>query len=163
MSEFANTIKDSLLEKFTKTSYELDGYGEHNFFMSQDEIHPAIEFLKNNGFIYLTDIAGSHYPEKEGAEFQVVYHIHNLSENLRIRLKVDLSEKDVHVPSMTDLFAGANWMERETFDFFGIIFEGHPNLTRILNVDDMDYHPMKKEYALEDETRTDKDDTFFGR
>ena len=54
-------------------------------------------------------------------------------------------------------------MERETFDFFGIIFDGHPNLTRILNVEDMDYHPMKKEYALEDETRTDKDDTFFGR
>ncbi len=163
MSEFATKIKDSILEKYNNTSYELDTYGEHNFICSKNDIHAVVEFLKNEGFIFLTDLTGSHYPESEGAEFQVVYHIHNLAENVRFRLKVDLAQNDLHVPTLTDLFAGANWMERETFDFFGIIFEGHPNLTRILNVDDMDYHPMKKEYALEDETRTDKDDTFFGR
>ena len=64
---------------------------------------------------------------------------------------------------MTDLFAGANWMERETYDFFGIEFVGHPDLRRILNEDSMDYFPMRKEYALEDATREDKDDRYFGR
>jgi NADH-quinone oxidoreductase subunit C len=61
------------------------------------------------------------------------------------------------------LFDGANWQERETFDFFGVNFEGHPNMTRILNMDEMDYHPMLKQYHLEDGTREDKDDRFFGR
>ena len=63
----------------------------------------------------------------------------------------------------TWLWDGANWMEREAFDFYGIRFKGHPNLKRILNVEDMDYFPMRKEYHLEDETRTDKNDTMFGR
>jgi len=61
------------------------------------------------------------------------------------------------------LFVGANWMERETFDFYGVNFKGHPNMKRILNEDSMDYHPMRKEYQLEDATREDKDDTYFGR
>lgn len=163
MSDFATNINESVLQNFPNVKYELDNYGDHNYFVNKVDIHEVIEFLKNEGFIYLTDLTGSHYPDKENAEFQVVYHIHNLVENVRFRLKVDLSQNDTHIPTVTDLFAGANWMERETFDFFGIIFDGHPNLTRILNVEDMDYHPMKKEYALEDETRTDKDDTFFGR
>jgi NADH-quinone oxidoreductase subunit C len=67
------------------------------------------------------------------------------------------------VPTVTDLFSGANWMERETYDFYGILFEGHPNLKRILNVEYLDYFPMRKEYPLEDPTREDKDNRFFGR
>jgi NADH-quinone oxidoreductase subunit C len=67
------------------------------------------------------------------------------------------------IKSVVDLFASANWQERQEFDFFGIDFVGHPNLTRILNVEDMDYHPMRKEYRLEDGTRDDKEDKFFGR
>jgi NADH-quinone oxidoreductase subunit C len=67
------------------------------------------------------------------------------------------------IPSITPLYSAANWQERETFDFYGIIFNGHPNLKRILNVDEMDYFPLRKEYPLEDGTRTDKDDTYFGR
>jgi NADH-quinone oxidoreductase subunit C len=65
--------------------------------------------------------------------------------------------------TLTGIFSAANWMEREAYDFFGIRFKGHPNLKRILNVEDMDYFPMRKEYKLEDETRTDKNDTMFGR
>ena len=163
MSDFASNINESILQNFPNVTHVLDNYRDHNYFIDKVDIHGVVEFLKNEGFIYLTDLTGSHYPDKENTEFQVVYHIHNLVQNVRFRLKVDLSQNDTHIPTVTDLFAGANWMERETFDFFGIIFDGHPNLTRILNVEDMDYHPMKKEYALEDETRTDKDDTFFGR
>ena len=63
----------------------------------------------------------------------------------------------------TQLYSSANWMERETFDFYGVNFVGHPNLIRILNVDEMDYFPMRKQYPLEDQTRVDKDDAMFGR
>ena len=65
--------------------------------------------------------------------------------------------------SATALFATANWMERETYDFFGVQFLGHPNLKRILNVDEMDYFPLRKEFPLEDQTRVNKDDDMFGR
>ena len=65
--------------------------------------------------------------------------------------------------SITSLFNCANWMERETFDFYGIIFNGHPNLVRILNMDEMTSFPMRKEFPMEDSGRTDKDDRFFGR
>jgi NADH-quinone oxidoreductase subunit C len=67
------------------------------------------------------------------------------------------------IDTVSSVFASANWQERETFDFYGIHFSGHPDLRRILNVDEMDYFPLKKEYPLEDQTRTDKDDTYFGR
>jgi NADH-quinone oxidoreductase subunit C len=80
-----------------------------------------------------------------------------------MRVKVFVPIDNPKVPSLTKIFASADWQERETFDFYGIIFEGHPNLTRILNVDDMDYHPLRKEYPLEDQTRRDKEDLYFGR
>ena len=70
---------------------------------------------------------------------------------------------DPVVPTLTDLYNAANWMERETYDFYGVIFTGHPNLIRILNVEDMDYFPMRKQYPVEDGTREDKTDLFFGR
>jgi NADH-quinone oxidoreductase subunit C len=67
------------------------------------------------------------------------------------------------MPTATVLWPTANWMERETFEFYGINFVGHPDLRIILNVEDMDYHPLLKQYPLEDDTRTDKDDRYFGR
>jgi NADH-quinone oxidoreductase subunit C len=83
--------------------------------------------------------------------------------NFRIRVKAFIPLSNPAIATITDIFVGANWMERETFDFYGIIFTGHPNLKRILNEEDMDYHPMRKEYQLEDDTRQDKDNRFFGR
>ena len=74
-----------------------------------------------------------------------------------------MSLEQPEIKSIVDIYSGANWMERETFDFYGIQFVGHPNLTRILNEDSMDYYPMRKEFHLEDATREDKDDRFFGR
>ena len=126
-------------------------------------IKSIIHFLKEKeNFIFLTDLCGIHYPEKE-LELGVVYHLHNLTENKRIRLKAFVSKSNPEIESVVELFSGANWMERETFDFYGIVFLGHPKLERILNVEYMNYFPMRKEYPLEDTTRTDKDDRFFGR
>jgi NADH-quinone oxidoreductase subunit C len=92
-----------------------------------------------------------------------VYHLHNLTENVRLRLKIYTSIQAPQVFTATRLFSSANWMERETYDFYGVNFTGHPNLKRVLNVDEMDYFPLRKEYPLEDQTRIDKDDEMFGR
>ena len=115
------------------------------------------------GFRFLTDLQAVHYPANKGQELAVVYHLHNLVDNIRIRFKVytDITQPDVF--SATALYQSANFMERETYDFFGVNFTGHPNLIRILNVDEMDYFPMRKEFPLEDQTRVDKDDEMFGR
>lgn len=114
-------------------------------------------------FQFLTDVTGIHYPNHKDKELGVVYHLHSLQNNIRLRVKAFMPIDRPHVPSLTPLFASANWMERETYDFFGIRFDGHPNLRRILNVDEMDYFPLRKEYPLEDGTRTDKEDKYFGR
>lgn len=114
-------------------------------------------------FRFLTDLTGVHYPDRQGAELAVVYHLHNLRDNVRLRFKVYTDIREPQVFTATSLYQSANWMERETYDFFGVEFVGHPNLKRILNVDEMDYFPMRKEYPLEDQSRVDKDDEMFGR
>jgi NADH-quinone oxidoreductase subunit C len=92
-----------------------------------------------------------------------VYQLHNLVTNVRLRIKTFLPASNPVTQTITDTFAGANWMERETYDFYGVIFKGHPDLRRILNVDDMVIFPLRKEYPLEDQTREDKQDSMFGR
>ncbi len=114
-------------------------------------------------FQFLTTMCASHFPEKVNEEFVVMYQLHNLQANTRIRIKTALPLSNPKIRTATTIFAAANWMERQEYDFFGIIFEGHPHLKRILNMDEMNYHPMRKEFALEDERREDKDNTFFGR
>ena len=134
--------------------------------ISPSEAFDVVELLKNDAtlsFNFLTLIGAVHYPEEKGRELCVVYHLHSWKNAIRLRIKSYLSQENPSIKSLTPLFDGANWQERETFDFFGIQFEGHPNMTRILNMDEMDYHPMLKQYHLEDGTREDKDDRFFGR
>jgi NADH-quinone oxidoreductase subunit C len=114
-------------------------------------------------FQFLTDLAGIHFPDEAGKELGVIYHLHSLENNVRLMIKLFVPIANPIVPTLTKIYATSNWMEREAFDFYGIIFEGHPNLKRILNTDDMNYHPMRKEYPLEDATRNDKIDALFGR
>jgi len=132
---------------------------------TRDHIIDVLTFLKTDAalqFIYLTDITAIHYPEQE-KQIGVIYHLHSLVNNVRIRIKVFLVDGDLHIPTATTIWNGANWMERETYDFFGVIFDGHPDLRRILNVDDMTAFPMRREFPLEDPNRVDKKDYFFGR
>jgi NADH-quinone oxidoreductase subunit C len=93
-------------------------------------------------------VNGVHYPEQTGRELHAVYPLLSLTKNQRIRLEVSVPDSHPHIPSLVEVWAGNNWHERETFDMFGIIFDGHPGLTRILMPDDWKGHPQRKDYAL---------------
>lgn len=160
-------IKQRLTEKFPEQVMGFDEpYGMLTFEAPKELNLKVLNFLYDDEelkFRFMTDLCGVHYPDNKGKELAVVYHLHNLEDNVRIRFKVftDINQPDVY--TATGLFSAANWMERETFDFYGVNFVGHPKLKRILNVDEMDYHPMRKEFPLEDQSRIDKDDEMFGR
>ena len=167
MSLTSERIKQRLTEKFgEQVSAFSEPYGMLTFEAPKELNLKVLNFLYDDEelkFRFLTDLQAVHYPDNKGRELVVVYHLHNLVDNVRIRFKVfsDINTPDVY--TATGLFSGANWMERETYDFFGVNFVGHPNMKRILNVDEMDYFPMRKEFPLEDQTRVDKDDEMFGR
>lgn len=133
------------------------------FIVKKERIHDILRLLRDElDFNFLTSLCGMHHPGEE-LELGVVYHLHSMRNGHRIRLKAYTTLKDAEFPTVTDLWAAANWMEREAWDFFGIKFAGHPNLKRILNMEDFPAFPMRKDYPLEDPTRHDKDDKMFGR
>src|SRR5438045_3018950 len=160
-------IKERLIEKFgDQVSRCAEPYGMLTFETPKEVNLKVMNFLYDDPelkFRFLTSLCGVHYPDQKGREIAVVYHLHNLEDNIRIRFKIFSDINDLNIYTATGLFSAANWMERETYDFYGVNFIGHPNLKRILNVDEMDYFPMRKEYPLEDQTRKDKDDEMFGR
>ncbi len=169
-SKFTNeqvlsAIRGQFGEKIGDEQQTKDNY--LTIFVESEVVHDIILWLNQHSEFkvhFLTNITGVHFPNnEEGKEIVIVYHLHSLQTNFRLRLKAYLPIANPSILSITDIYSAANWLERETFDFFGINFVNHPNLTRILNVEDMDYHPMRKEYHLEDETRQDKDNRFFGR
>jgi NADH-quinone oxidoreductase subunit C len=162
----AGEVDTALKEKFgeqilsTEQQYDFPVYT-----IKKESLLSLISFLYEDEkfqFRYLTTACGLHYPSAE-QPFGMMYQLHSLVNNVRIRLKAFTKGDDLQFDSLTPVFAAANWMEREAYDFFGFKFKGHPNLKRILNVEDMDYFPMRKEYPVEDSTRTDKNDTMFGR
>jgi NADH-quinone oxidoreductase subunit C len=143
-----------------------ENYGMLTFDVQADQNLKVLTYLQEDaelGFTYLNDLTAVHFPDDKGEELCVVYMLQNMKLALRIRMKcrVDIAKPDVF--TATSLFSTANWLEREAYDFYGVNFVGHPDLRRIMNVDEMDYHPLRKEYPLEDQTRLDKDDEMFGR
>lgn len=167
MGKIANEVLlQKLTDKFPGLVTETGAdFGLLTVETGKETITDILTFLKTDAalqFIFLTDLTAIHYPELE-KPIGVIYHLHSLTTNTRIRIKVFLTLEDLHIPTATTIWDGANWMERETYDFFGVIFDGHPDLRRILNVDDMTVFPMRKEFPLEDPNRIDKKDYFFGR
>jgi NADH-quinone oxidoreductase subunit C len=160
-------IRQRLTEKFPgQVSAFEEPYGMLTFEAPKELNLKVLNFLFDDAelkFRFMTDLCAVHYPADKGRELAVVYHLHNLEANARIRFKVFTGTDQPDIYTATGLFSTANWMERETYDFYGVNFVGHPNLKRILNVDEMDYFPMRKEFPLEDQTRIDKDDEMFGR
>ena len=166
MAKATNTeIIDLLGEKFGEQLFDVtEPYGLLTFSTTKDKIITVLSFLKENGkinFNFLTDLTAVHYPNTN--QIAVVYHLHSMVSGIRIRIKVFIHENDAKIPTASSLWNSANWMERETYDFFGVKFEGHPDLRRILNMDELTVHPMLKQYPLEDPNRVDKKDEYFGR
>ena len=160
-------IQTKLTEKFGEMVLNFeDSYGMLSFEAPKEQNLKVLQYLYDEptlGFQFLTDLCAVNYPDDKGRELAVVYHLHNLAENSRIRFKVFTDIENTDVFTASKLYSAADWMERETFDFYGVNFVGHHNLKRILNVDEMDYFPLRKEFPLEDQTRIDKDDEMFGR
>jgi NADH-quinone oxidoreductase subunit C len=103
---------------------------------------PALRFEMFDG------VSGVHYPTDTGRELHAVYHLLSITHNRRLRLEVAAPDADPHIPSLVGVYPACNWHERETWDFFGIIFDGHPALTRIEMPDDWKGHPQRKDYPL---------------
>jgi NADH-quinone oxidoreductase subunit C len=163
--ELLNKITEKLNEHFNGAVEKTElAYDFPVFYIHKDKIHDVLAYLKNEpefNFHFLTDLTGIQTADEK--HLGVIYHLHNMPKNLRVRVKTFFPITHPEIPSATDLWPAANWMERETYDFYGVKFKGHPNLKRILNVDEMDIFPLRKEYPLEDQTREDKSDKMFGR
>jgi NADH-quinone oxidoreductase subunit C len=161
-------IQDKLVATFGDAVYNFQQERDiFSFDMNAAQNTAVILFLKNDPdlrFHFLTDLCGIHYPDSDvNEQFAVVYHLNNWYENKRIKIKAFLNGEKPEIKTISNIFLSSNWMERETFDFYGVDFIGHPQLKRILNMDEMISHPMRKEFPMEDGGRTDKDDRFFGR
>jgi len=168
MSLETTEIQDKLVDAFGESTFHFNQDAAiFSFEVAADKITAIILFLKNDPslrFHFLTDLCGVHYPDNViERQFAVVYHMHNWYENKRIKIKAFINGETPEIKTLTNIFPSSNWMERETYDFYGINFIDHPQLKRILNMDEMVSHPMRKEFPLEDGGRTDKDDRFFGR
>ena len=125
--------------------------GETTFVVSRKHIVAVCAFLKSTPgleFNFLADLCGFDCGPEEEPRFEVNYHLFSTTKHHRVRLKVLLNEDDVHVPTVTGVWRTANWHERETYDLFGVIFDDHPDLRRILLPDDWQGHALRKDFPL---------------
>ena len=123
--------------------------GELTLFIKPDRLTEVAKILRDQlRFEMCVGVNGVHYPDQTNRELHAIYSLLSITRNQRIRLEVSVSEKSPHVPSLVEVWAGTNWHERETYDMFGIIFDNHPGLTRILMPDDWAGFPQRKDYPL---------------
>ena len=125
--------------------------GEITFFVRREDLATVVKLLRDDErlrFEFCSGVSGVHYPDDRGRELHAVYHLLSMTHNRRIRLEVTCPDADPHVPSVVATYPTADWHERETYDFFGIVFDGHPALTRIEMPDDWPGHPQRKDYPL---------------
>jgi NADH-quinone oxidoreductase subunit C len=125
--------------------------GEITFFVRREALVATLQHLRDDPalrFEFLSSLSGVHFPHEAGRELHVAYHLLSMTHRRRIRVEVTCPESDPHVPSAVAVYPTADWHERETWDMFGIEFDGHPALTRILMPDDWPGHPQRKDYPL---------------
>ncbi len=129
----------------------LVSYGELTFYVRREQLPTVASRLRDDpklAFELCLGVSGVHYPAESGAELHAVYQLLSIRHNRRLRLEVTAPDADPHVPSLTGIYPTCDWHERETWDFFGLIFDGHPALTRIEMPDDWRGHPQRKDYPL---------------
>ena len=125
--------------------------GEITFHVRREDLPDVARTLRDTPslrFEFCSGVSGVHYPADTGAELHAVYHLLSMTFNRRVRLEVTAPDDDPHIPSLVTLYPTTDWHERETFDMFGIVFDGHPALARILMPDDWPGHPQRKDYPL---------------
>lgn len=150
MSEALQGLSTLLAGKFGDRIAATEmAHGELAITVAGDDIVEVATFLRDDPgcrFVSIIDICGADYPSRV-LRFDVVYHFLSPSKNLRIRVKV-LTDEDTPVPSITGVFPGADWYERETYDLYGVLFSGHPDLRRLLTDYGFDGHPLRKDFPL---------------
>lgn len=125
--------------------------GELTVYVPRERLTDVVRTMRDDPFLrfeILSSVSGVHYPEDSGAELHAVYHFLSYTHNRRVRLEVTCPDADPHIPSIVATYPMADYDERETWDMFGIIFDGHPSLTRIMMPDDWAGHPQRKDYPL---------------
>jgi len=141
---------DLLRQKFPREVKEaVTDLGDEVVVIEKEALLPAVKFLYGKPYSYtlLLDLTCVDYLGQE-PRFEMVYHLLSLSQNKRLRLKTRLSEKDLRIASLTEMWKNANWLEREVFDLFGVRFDGHPDLRRIFMYDGFEGYPLRKDYPL---------------
>lgn len=142
---------ERLKEVFGPAILETSSYlGNETAVVAKEKIVDAIKFLRDTKgleFNFMMDLCGADYPERT-LRFEVVYNLYSLSTKGRVRLKVRVPESNPSLPSICSLYKAANWFEREAYDMFGIQFEGHPNLKRLLTFEEFEGHPLRKDYPV---------------
>ena len=151
--EVADALQTGLARSGVTTAIEkvVVHRGEVTFFIRRDDLVAVAQLLRDDEllrFEFCSGVSGVHYPEDQGRELHAVYHLLSMTHNRRIRLEVTCPDADPHIPSLVAVYPTSDWHERETYDFFGIIFDGHPALTRIQMPDDWPGHPQRKDYPL---------------
>ncbi|MGN6306781.1 MAG: NADH-quinone oxidoreductase subunit C [Mesorhizobium sp.] len=150
MSEALSDLAAHLREKLGEAVLDsVVAYGELTVQVAPADIVRAATFLRDDAkcrFVSIIDVSGADYPYRD-QRFDVVYHLLSPTKNLRIRLKVHADEETV-VPSVTGVWPGADWFERETYDLYGVLFSGHPDLRRILTDYGFEGHPLRKDFPL---------------
>ncbi|WP_338677334.1 NADH-quinone oxidoreductase subunit C [Streptomyces sp. SCSIO 30461] len=125
--------------------------GELTFHVAREHLVRVAKTLRDDPalrFELCTGVSGVHYPEDKGRELRAVYHLRSLTHGRLVRLEVSAPDTDPHIPSLVGVYPTNDWHEREAYDFFGLVFDGHPALTRIMMPDDWQGFPQRKDYPL---------------
>lgn len=154
MSFDLGRVLDALNSKFPQSILDIKEYrGETTVFISKDSLRAIFGFLKEKfEFAFLADITAVDYLEVKSPRYEMVYHLHrfgaDFEENVRIRIKTEVSESELSIESLTPIWSGADWLEREVYDMFGIEFTGHPDMRRILMPEDYGPYPLRKDFDV---------------
>ena len=149
--EIKELVPQKLKEQFNEIDFEVSEYlDELTIKLPKEHIVIVCEFLKKDSdleFLLCQDITAIDWAKRKN-RFTVVYHIYSFKNNFRLRLKADVDESDCAIDTVSSVWKGANWQERETYDMYGINFNNHPDLRRMYMPEDFEYHPLRKDFPL---------------